>query len=81
MSVRVVHGTKTPTLGSDAIYRPMSIKVHLHPVPNGRNSSPKAPRFEITGRVWPGSMGSFVILNWATALKVPNGMTLNPYGD
>lgn len=80
LSVRVVRGSKTPTPGLDAIYRPMSIKVHLHPVPNGRNSSPKAPRSEITGRTWLGSMGSIVILNWATALKVPIGMTLNPYG-
>ena len=63
MSVRVVRGSKTPTLELDAIYQPMSIKVHLHPVPNGRKSSPKAPRFAIIGRVWPGSMGSIVILN------------------
>ena len=63
ISVRVVRGSKTRTLGLDAIYRPMSIKVHLHPVPNGRKSLPKAPRFEIIGRAWPGRMGSIVILN------------------
>ena len=61
MSVRVVRGSKTPTLGLDAIYRTMSIKVHLNPVPNGRKSSPKAPRFEIIGRAWPENMKSLVI--------------------
>ena len=63
MSARVVRGSKTPTLGLDAIYRPMSIKVHLHPVPDGRKSSPKVPRFEIIGRAWPGRMVSIAILN------------------
>ena len=63
MPVRVVRGSKTPTLVLGAIYRPMSIKVHLHPVRNGRKSSPKVLRFEIIGRAWPGSMGSIVILN------------------
>ena len=63
MSVRVVRGSKTPTLGLDAIYRPMSIKVHLHLERNGRKSSLKAPRFEIIGRAWPRSMRSIVILN------------------
>ena len=63
MSVRVVRGSKTPTLGLDAIYRQMSIKVHLYPVRNGRKSSLKAPKFEIIGRAWRRSMRSIDILN------------------
>lgn len=63
--IRVGRGLRTPIPALDAMYRPMSTKVHLHQVPNGLKSMPKAPRFEVTGRTWLGSMVSTAISNWA----------------
>lgn len=79
--IRVVRGSRTPIPALDAMYRPMSTKVHLHQVPNGLKNTPKAPRFELTGRTWLGSMMSTAILNWAVSSRRWNGMTLIPCGS
>lgn len=78
--IRVVRGSRTPIPALDAMYRPMFTKVHLHQVPNGLKNMPKAPRFEVTGRTWLGSMVSTAILNWAVWSRRWNGMILIPCG-